>query len=179
MSVKAQIFMKTFYLDVSRSRTHENSTWRQDCGNLNWWNVNSRKNWNCQIWFPPNSWIYWAEQRKCNFRALKAGKEKKELGNHALQMMFLRLTGFRFPFAHFISRNINATQLYILFWEAVNNLKDMDFSVQYVCIDGAVSNRSFMHLYFPDSEPLAHNMKEMCPAETNEEMIFMTDPSHT
>ena len=43
---------------------------------------------------------------------LKSGKQDKVLGNHVLQFVFLGLTGFRFPLAHFLSIQVQATEIY-------------------------------------------------------------------
>ena len=50
---------------------------------------------------------------------LRTGKNQKTLGNYALQLVFLGLNGFRFPFAHFITNGVQGTKLYSLFWRAV------------------------------------------------------------
>jgi hypothetical protein len=39
---------------------------------------------------------------------LRKGKKEISLGNHVLQFIFLGNSGFRFPFAHFISTNVQA-----------------------------------------------------------------------
>ena len=68
-------------------------------------------------------------------QALKQGKRSKETGTHVVQMLFWGITGFRFPFAHFICRNLSVSEIYILSWEAVSSLKDYNFDVKYVCMD--------------------------------------------
>ena len=114
-----------------------------------------------------------------NIENLRSGVKSKTTGTHILQLMFTGITGFRFPFAHFISNNVNACELYSLFWEAVNILQDFDFDVKYVCMDGAVSNRSFMHLHFPDHDCMKQDMKTSFPAQPDKKLIFIMDPSHT
>ncbi|KAH3754220.1 hypothetical protein DPMN_188884 [Dreissena polymorpha] len=54
---------------------------------------------------------------------LRTGKNEKVVGTYALQFVFLGLTGFRFPFAHFITNGVQATELYGLFWEAVDKFQ--------------------------------------------------------
>ena len=112
-------------------------------------------------------------------QALKQGKKSKETGTHVLQMLFLGITGFRFPFAHFICKNLNASDIYILFWEAVSSLKDYGFNVKYVCMDGAVNNRSFFNMHFQKKTQVMEKMSAPCPTNPSERMIFMVDPSHT
>ena len=43
---------------------------------------------------------------------LRKGKTEKVLGSHALQFMFVGSTSFRFPFAHFITTNIQAYDIH-------------------------------------------------------------------
>jgi len=107
---------------------------------------------------------------------LKSGKNEKKLGTHALQLLFLGLTGFRFPFAHFISTEVHATEIHCLFWEAVSKLKMYGFDVAYTCMDGAPSNRNFMHINLgkdPTETMCAPN-----PCYPDSPVIFMMDYSH-
>jgi hypothetical protein len=46
-------------------------------------------------------------------KTLRVGKKEKQLGNHVCQFVFLGLTGFRFPFAHFVSDQIQAYDLHV------------------------------------------------------------------
>ena len=62
----------------------------------------------------------------------------------ALQMVFWGISGFRFPFAHFVMDGIQASELYTLFWEAVDKLQTFGFNAVYTCMDGAQSKRYFM-----------------------------------
>lgn len=87
-------------------------------------------------------------------------------------MVFLGITGFRFPFAHFITDGIQAPELYPLFWEAEDKLQTFGFEVMYTCMDGAQCNRSFMKYNIVDSSFICPNP---CNLDT---MIFMMDISH-
>lgn len=58
---------------------------------------------------------------------LRAGMSEKKLGKHVLQFVFLGLTGFRFPFAHFKRDQIQGYDLHMLFWEAVDRLQMFGF----------------------------------------------------
>lgn len=82
-------------------------------------------------------------QEREHTRALKEGVHKQIIGTHVLQLMFQGITGFRFPFAHFVNRQVSASDLYVLVWEAVNMLYQYGFDIKYVSMDGAKSNRSF------------------------------------
>ena len=110
---------------------------------------------------------------------LKKGQHSQDIGTHVFQMMFQGLTGFRFPFAHFISNNVTATDMYILVWEAVDMLSSYGFDAKYICMDGASNNRSFLNMNFPGRNPIEMNMKTTCPTDPFSHMIFLMDPSHT
>lgn len=56
-------------------------------------------------------------------KTLKDGVHQQTLGSHVLQLMFQGLTGFRFPFAHFVSEQVNSCDLYCIVWEAVDKLQ--------------------------------------------------------
>lgn len=109
--------------------------------------------------------------------SLRKGNLNKNMGTHVLQLLFLGITGFRFPFAHFITDNIQASELYGLFWKAVKFLWTYGFKVLYTCMDGAVCNRSFMHICVgPNSYT---NYKFISPSPcTSQPVIFMMDVSH-
>jgi hypothetical protein len=106
---------------------------------------------------------------------IRNGKNEKVLGSHALQFMFLSVTGFRFPFAHFISTNIQGFDLHNLFWEAVGWLKKYAFTVAYVCLDGAQTNRTFMHINIGKEQSTF-----VCtnPSPYDPSVVFIMDPSH-
>ncbi|XP_045156281.2 uncharacterized protein LOC123522863 isoform X2 [Mercenaria mercenaria] len=106
---------------------------------------------------------------------LRKGKKEITLGNHVLQFIFLGNSGFRFPFAHFISTNIQAYELDTLFWEAVYLLKMYGFNVSYVCMDGAQSNRTFMHINIGKN---ATSLIAQNPCEPENPVIFLMDSSH-
>jgi hypothetical protein len=104
---------------------------------------------------------------------MRKGKNEKVLGTHALQFVFLGINGFRFPFAHFISDNVQAPELYPLFWEAVDRLSQFGFKAVYTCMDGAQSNRTFMHINTSAEKNFTCN----CPC-TFGQMIFIMDCKH-
>ena len=100
---------------------------------------------------------------------LRKGKQERTVGTHALQLVFLGVTGFRFPIAHFISDGVQAPELYCLFWEAV-----FGFTTVYTCLDGAQSNRSFLKIH-TGPNPTSYRCQSPC---TFLDMIFMMDYSH-
>jgi hypothetical protein len=101
---------------------------------------------------------------------LRAGKRKgKKLRNHVLQFVFLRFTGFRFPFAHFISDQIQGYDLHVLFWDAVDKLQ-----MSYTSMNGAANNRAFMTINVVDkTRRIVSN-----PCNFEEKVAFLMDYSH-
>lgn len=108
---------------------------------------------------------------------LRAGRNEQTMGTHILQLLFLGTTGFRFPFAHFISTNVHASELYSIFWDAVDQLQVYGFTVLYTCMDGAPSNRSFMHINL--GKTLNGTMSTKSPCSFDKKVIFMMDYSHS
>ena len=73
-------------------------------------------------------------------------------------------TGFRFPMAHFPTREANSAELFNMIWDVISSLKTWDFIVDYVCMDGANSNRTLTKLHFlPPSNALSHNFAAINP----------------
>lgn len=77
--------------------------------------------------------------------------EEGELATDILQLTFNGLTGFRWPIAYFATKKANPVMLYNVFWHAVDILQQYDFEVLYCSIDGATTNRGFMHMHFLNS----------------------------
>jgi hypothetical protein len=69
-----------------------------------------------------------------------------KMASHILQFIYLGEDGFRFPFAFYPTNGVNAPDLFILFWQCLQMLNNWEFNVDYVCMDGAVCNRSFMSI---------------------------------
>ena len=109
--------------------------------------------------------------------SLRKGNCNKSLGYHILQLLFLGVTGFRFPFAHFITDNIQASEQYALFWRAVKNLWTFGFKVLYTCMDGAVCTRSFMHICVGENSYKDYRFISTGPC-TSLPVVFMMDVSH-
>lgn len=111
-------------------------------------------------------------------KTLRTGKNEKQLGNHVLQFVFVGLSGFRFPFAHFLSNQVQATELHTLFWESIDNLQMYGFDVVFTCMDGASSNRSFLHINIGLEDTFDKSMSVPNPCDMDETVIFMMDYSH-
>lgn len=108
---------------------------------------------------------------------LRKGSSEQKLGTYILQLLFLGLSGFRFPFAHFVTDGIQASELYGIFWKAVQYLWTYGFKVVYTCMDGAVCNRSFMHICVGENSHLQYNFVSANPT-TSQSVIFTMDVSH-
>lgn len=111
-------------------------------------------------------------------QTLRNGKHKQILGSHILQLLFQGLTGFRFPIAHFVSAQVNACELYSIVWEAIDKLQQFNFVCKYVCMDGASSNRSFLHMHFPNKDAEIQSFTTHSPINPLNEVYFLMDPSH-
>jgi len=107
-------------------------------------------------------------------QSLKKGSKDRIMGSHVLQMLFLGLNGFRFPFAHFVTDTIQASQIYGLFWKAVYLLYGYGFKVLYTCMDGAQSNRNFLHVCLGEKPELYTTPSPF----TSLPMTFIMDISH-
>jgi hypothetical protein len=90
--------------------------------------------------------------------ALLSGKNDLQLATHVLQFLFIGHTGFRFPVAHFPTVQATPSELYLSFWRLVQMLSLYDFTVTYVSIDGAQSNRSFMKMFLPENHNTSDTM---------------------
>ena len=102
------------------------------------------------------------------------GETKAELASHVLQFVFLGNTGFRFPFAHWPTKEVDPSTLYIIFWKAVFWLLKAAFKVRYCCCDGGEANRSFIKLHFKDKDPFKELFTITNPY-TKEPLYFILD----
>lgn len=69
-----------------------------------------------------------------------------QLGTTILQFVFLAYNAFRFPFSYMVSGGLTTGQVITLFWDIVNKLQTSGFTIDFVCMDGASVNRSFINL---------------------------------
>ena len=89
------------------------------------------------------------------------GKHELKLATHALQVLFLGNTGFRFPVAHFSADSASPSELYLIFWKTVKMLALFGFKVTFVSLDGAQANRDFMKIFLPQDGKKSDTMKTM------------------
>jgi hypothetical protein len=113
-----------------------------------------------------------------SLKSIREGRCQQTPSTHVLQFLFQGIGGFRFPFAHFLSKQVSASDLYCVVWEAVDHLRQYGFNVKYISMDGAVSNRSLLHMHFPDNDQIEKCMTTQCPTNPFESMVMMMDPSH-
>lgn len=71
------------------------------------------------------------------------------MATHVFQIIFLGITGFRFPIAHFPVTEATASEIHCMIQRAVHCLSTWGFDVKYINMDGASANRAFMHLNLP------------------------------
>ena len=101
-----------------------------------------------------------------HIKTLKSGNHEKTVADHVLQITFVSFSGFRFPFAHFPTKNgASQTELYIHFWDAVKQLREWGFRVVYTNMDGTAQNRAFLHMNFPTNDAISNKM--VAKAEDN------------
>ena len=104
----------------------------------------------------------------------------RELANHVLLMQFVGCGGFRFPFAHFATRQATAADLYIHFWKAVSMQEAYGFCADYVNIDGAITNRQFVKMHFiPTELPATQNFRISSPVNPTQSVFIVMDIKHT
>lgn len=110
--------------------------------------------------------------------ALKTGCSQ-ELANYVLQVSFLGFNGFRFPIAHFPTKQASCTDLQAIVWETVSRLTSFGFETLYINLDGAIQNRQFLKINFPDIDPCTNFYLCKHPLARFQKMAFIMDYSHT
>ena len=109
---------------------------------------------------------------------LNQHKNELRVATHVLQFLFLSYDGFRFPFAYFPSTGANVSELYLTMWEAIAKLATYDFTIDYVCLDGASNNRALQMLHFESKdEAKSKNFTATNPYGDNQVTLIM-DYSH-
>ena len=108
---------------------------------------------------------------------LKSNKDKV-IANYVLQVHFLGFSGFRFPIAHFPSTQATATELNLIFWNAVELMQSFGFHISYTNMDGALTNRQFLKINFNGSSPSAEKYLALSPIVRSQRVAFIMDYSH-
>ena len=89
------------------------------------------------------------------------GSGNLQLATSALQFVFLTLNGFRFPFSYMLNKGITAGQLSTIFWNIVTTLATFDFNIQFICMDGATSNRAMINMLCDNGTYVAQNLADI------------------
>ncbi|XP_070556109.1 uncharacterized protein [Ptychodera flava] len=112
-----------------------------------------------------------------DMQTLISGQDIAVTATHVLQMVYLGNTGFRFPFAHWPTKEVDPATLYVNFWNAVKWLRKGGFNVTYCCLDGGQANRSFVQMHFKGKDIVKEKFTTKNPF-THEPMVFYMDPWH-
>ena len=101
------------------------------------------------------------------------------MAKYILQFVFLGFDGFRFPVAYFPSAGANAPELYMNVWGMIRELSTYEFGIDYVCFDGASSNRAFQMMHFRDKDDaIENNFTTSNPFKCNDKVTLIMDFSH-
>jgi hypothetical protein len=111
-------------------------------------------------------------------RNLKSGKMSQTLATHVLQLQFLGLTGFRFPLSHYPTHGATATEIHLIFCQAVAMLQNYGFRILYTSIDGAVTNRQFLKINFPLKSAKECSYVSVNSVFPDQRVAFIMDYSH-
>ena len=110
---------------------------------------------------------------------LKRGNTDCPLADHVLQLVFLGFSGFRFPIAYYPTYlAASATDLNIIFWESVEVIESYGFEVYYTNMDGAITNRQFVDINFPQKNAKELNYGAQSPVNPQNSVFFVMDYSH-
>ena len=112
--------------------------------------------------------------------SILTGKKEVTLATHVLQFVFLGFTGFRFPLFHFPTKQATASELNLLFWKIVNFLQIFGFTVKYISLDGAQTNRDLVKILLGDFKSISvKTMKVQNIFSLTEQSIYVImDYSH-
>ncbi|XP_070540318.1 uncharacterized protein [Ptychodera flava] len=109
---------------------------------------------------------------------LMTGELKPVTATHVLQFVFISDGGFRYPVAHFPTRECPPAILHRVFWEGVRLLLKAGFHVHWSCCDGGESNRGFINLHFKENKTARESHFTTRNPMTGGRMVFIMDPKH-
>lgn len=98
------------------------------------------------------------------------------MASHVMQFVFLGNGGFRFPFAHFPTKEADPASIYVNFWKSVGWLSTYGFTDTFCCCDGGQANRSFIEMHFKGKDPIKESFTTVNPF-SRKPMVFILDPS--
>ena len=92
------------------------------------------------------------------------------MASHVLHFVFIGNTGFRFPFAHWPTKEVDRSTLYISFWKAVYWLLKGGIIIRYCCADGGEANRNLIKMHFNGKDPVKEKFTVINPY--SKELLF-------
>lgn len=104
-------------------------------------------------------------------------KDRVELASHCLQYLYCGFGGFRWPVAYFATGNASPHVIYSTFWDLVKLLREFEFKVNYVMLDGSAMNRSFTSLMFRSS-PRSESFTTGNIFAMDKQMVVIQDIKH-
>ena len=108
-------------------------------------------------------------------KVIQQGSNAQTMATHVFQIIFLGITGFRFPIAHFPVTEATASEIHCMIHRAVHCLSTWEFDVKYINMDGASANRAFMHLNLPSPR---QSMVGFSEGNSNSSIHFIMYFSH-
>ena len=110
---------------------------------------------------------------------LNTHKNDVRIATHMMQFMFLSFDGFRFPFAYFPTTGANTPEIYLSVWDSISKLSKYEFTVDYICLDGASNNRAFQQMHFHDvEESRSKHYTTYNPFRPSQGVTLLMDYSH-
>ena len=86
--------------------------------------------------------------------SITAPQKSEKLATHILQILYLGIDGTRWPVAHYSSATASASEIDLIFWQIIGELKKFGFNILYTIMDGASTNRKFLKSNFWGEDPL-------------------------
>ena len=110
-----------------------------------------------------------------NLTTVAAQRKEITMATHVLQVMFQGHGGFKWPVAYYGSTTALSSQIHNIVWKTIDWLDDIDFEVDYVMLDGASTNRSFINMNPSTSLPVKATQAPHDPAKI---VVFVQDIKH-
>ena len=111
------------------------------------------------------------------FDQRRRGSTQRELASNALQFVFLGMTGFRFPIAHYATSTAKASEIYEYTHSIAHKLDSFGFTTCAYIMDGGAQNRDFMRMHFVEN-PVKCNWMIKAPWNPLHSIALVQDVSH-
>ena len=109
-------------------------------------------------------------------------EDNPPLATHILTIMVRGIfVPFKFPYAHFPTKQLTSESIFTIVWEAIERLENLGFKVLVITADGASANRKFFRLHDVQKTHSPYNpVYKTNNPYTNEEraIYFMSDVPH-